>query len=790
MREINKISEALFEKVRDRFEDVSLGDANAKATQNPEDARFFNFDYVVDGQNYGNITLSLIDEISLKIYFSKNISQNLEGDDRQKWYAFLRELREFAKRNLLSFEPRDITRSTLKHRDIQQVSKADSTYTKDEVVAEGRMYGTSRSSYENDGNVRLIVRHSGQVDPERRGDRSRKIKSIYVETAEGERFKLPHNNLRYARAMARHVSEGGTLMDDFGQHITRIAEECGKLRPFKNSMRRRTFEDQETQAMVEAAFEYHSLLNNTLKRMSGRKGYAACKESFHTDETLLDDFDVNSLRERFVKRTYNERMEDALPIVHKAYEMKKSNKFAEQFESWANGVAEGYDDAQQWGDEPINVDDLADAFAEEIPLGVDAMNATGAISGIINSDELESQLVAAAKDSPSADARDIIIAWVYDNAPAVYQELMNEIGDADTADEYGASGMDEPNVNEGWGRGNDRVTLSDDSTLYWSGNGPLQDEYDALYNELVPSQGKADTIEGEVLRAASKIVYRHYNDGDDFNQASFEQLVPYIGAVTSYDDLAHKSTEFAMKANGNYTPNPSWDSLDVMEYGPEEDDYEDEEDDSDWYDDEYEDPNEEDEDLAEASDYDEDQVESIQSAIIRRILGNVAQHSELIKRAGPDGIMNAARDVASFHAPVEELGSSDISAMVREVYNEVGVEYPELNEGRMKEVAMDIEELSNKQFYAKYKMSKEDMKAKLAEGQGDDYVNKDVKMKRMGAKPLGMLDKLKTIPQGMKAMARGDSEDDLVLYNKSKATNEDVSFNEAIEQMRKIAGLK
>jgi hypothetical protein len=153
-------------------------------------------------------------------------------------------------------------------------------------------------------------------------------------------------------------------------------------------------------------------------------------------------------------------------------------------------------------------------------------------------------------------------------------------------------------VKEGWGRGNDRVTLPDDSTLYWNGNGPLQDEYDALYNELVPSQGKADTIEGEVLRAASKIVYRHYNDGDEFNQASFEQLVPYIGAVTSYDDLAHKSTEFAIKANGNYTPNPNWDSLDVMEYGPEEDDYDDEEDD-DW-DDEYEDPNEEDdEDLDE-----------------------------------------------------------------------------------------------------------------------------------------------------------------------------------------------
>jgi hypothetical protein len=158
-------------------------------------------------------------------------------------------------------------------------------------------------------------------------------------------------------------------------------------------------------------------------------------------------------------------------------------------------------------------------------------------------------------------------------------------------------------LKEGWGRGTDRVTIPDDSTLYWSGKGPLQKEYDALYNELVPSQGKADTIEGEVLRAASKIVYRHYNDGDEFNQESFEQLVPYIGAVTSYDDLAHKATEFAIKANGNYTPNPSWDSLDVMEYGPtqDDDDYDDEDeyydqDNPDNWDDEDED---EDEDLEE-----------------------------------------------------------------------------------------------------------------------------------------------------------------------------------------------
>lgn len=163
-------------------------------------------------------------------------------------------------------------------------------------------------------------------------------------------------------------------------------------------------------------------------------------------------------------------------------------------------------------------------------------------------------------------------------------------------------------IDEGWGSGSDRVSLPDEPSTYWAGKGQLQKEYDALYNELVPGMGAADTIQGEVLRAASKIVYRHYNDGDEFNQASFDQLEPYIGKVTSYDDLAHKATEFALKANGNYTPNPDWDSLDVMEYGPEEDDYDDEEDDDydDWSDD-VDDEEEDDEDLDE--DYDVDEYE-------------------------------------------------------------------------------------------------------------------------------------------------------------------------------------
>ena len=36
----------------------------------------------------------------------------------------------------------------------------------------------------------------------------------------------------------------------------------------------------------------------------------------------------------------------------------------------------------------------------------------------------------------------------------------------------------------------------------------------ALFEELVPAEGKADTVAGEIVRAVNRIAYRNSNDGD------------------------------------------------------------------------------------------------------------------------------------------------------------------------------------------------------------------------------------------------------------------------------------
>jgi hypothetical protein len=145
MRELNKIAEDLFNKIRSRFENVSIGDEKAKSVVDPALARFFNFKYVTkDGHPHGNITISLIDESSLKIYFTQDIGKNLNPGQLDEWYQFLRGLRQFARRNLLSFDTRDINKSNLQVRDLQVASKTDGSYNVKEIgIAESNMFGNT-----------------------------------------------------------------------------------------------------------------------------------------------------------------------------------------------------------------------------------------------------------------------------------------------------------------------------------------------------------------------------------------------------------------------------------------------------------------------------------------------------------------------------------------------------------------------------------------------------------------------------------------------------------------------
>ena len=57
-------------------------------------------------------------------------------------------------------------------------------------------------------------------------------------------------------------------------------------------------------------------------------------------------------------------------------------------------------------------------------------------------------------------------------------------------------------------------TVTETRTSFWDGNHPQQDEYQNLWDTLVPGSGEADTVEGEAIRAVGRLFYEYCNNGN------------------------------------------------------------------------------------------------------------------------------------------------------------------------------------------------------------------------------------------------------------------------------------
>lgn len=319
MRSIEKTAADLFQKLRARYTPVTLGNESAESTSDPAEARFFNFVYSENDKSKGPITISLVDNRAMKVFFSDDIVDRIE--DKNQWYAFLRELRNFAKRNLLMFDARDIAKSQLDTRDFGWLSKVDGTMDQSDItVSESTMWGSKRRSYQALESVKMIVQHSKSVDETVPGARSRSIQAIYLERNDGERYKFPYNYLTGARAMARHITEGGTPYDPLGQHILGTIKEMRDLSKFARMTKTHALEDGSANEVRQRVVERFRGLKSTLGALSGTAGYTQFKESFQPPINEQEGQNLEDLRERFTRKIWDNKMEELLPAVVRALE--------------------------------------------------------------------------------------------------------------------------------------------------------------------------------------------------------------------------------------------------------------------------------------------------------------------------------------------------------------------------------------------------------------------------------------------------------------------------------------
>jgi hypothetical protein len=329
-----KNSQDLFNKIRSQFANIRLGDENGAATADPQGAVFFEFEFAEDMDTFGSVSISLADGENMKVYYNRDLVNKIDEDSRDEWYAFLKELKDFAVEHQLGFDVRDITKNNLTKQDYENLADTNKTVNTDEMseelsritklagvekapVAEG-LTGTSKSSFENLEKTRLIIRHKGKVDETVPGARSRQIQSLYIENEDGERFKYPLTHLAGARAMQRHVANGGRPHDEFGQHIIATSEDIAKLNSFSRYVTNKDQLNDNAGDIIEQTKMKLENLRGYMKNLSKQSHYETASKDFKTsEEQILDDETVNKLREKFTMKNLDNRVEDALPIINK-----------------------------------------------------------------------------------------------------------------------------------------------------------------------------------------------------------------------------------------------------------------------------------------------------------------------------------------------------------------------------------------------------------------------------------------------------------------------------------------
>jgi hypothetical protein len=459
MKPIQIIAQDLFDKVRSRFSNLEMGDEAGAVTIDPAEARFFDFDFVSEGNDLGRVSISLNDLGSLKIYYSQGITENQDDPAKKIWYNFLKEMRMFAMRRLLRFDTRDIAKTNLDKNDFQHLAATQGPKEEPEMTTmnESRwsQKSTKKTSRAVKGSTEVIVRHAHPVDEEYAGSRSQRknIKAIFIQNRDGERFKYPFIHPAGAFAMAQHVDHGGVPHDPAGKAIITMSEQIAQLQEFQRKIQRTSLHD-DAMGITERAVGRLQELKARIEALSKRHHYEGWIAEFNETEMAgnelqeLDAVTMEEYKSKFTETNFKEELTGFFPLLHSI--MREANKvnledyvseekdecnkchrdpcecddkevkesaFA-QFEEWADATEQG-----KLTDDQVSALKQALANLPEGQLDLDTAYNFFSEFGV-NDDDLENKFQQAKSLDQETDPVDVFKMWAQES----YPELLVALG--------------------------------------------------------------------------------------------------------------------------------------------------------------------------------------------------------------------------------------------------------------------------------------------------------------------------------------------------------------------------
>jgi hypothetical protein len=369
-------------------------DSSGKPATDPARAEIFSFDFRAEsGKDYGTVVIMLGDDNNLEIFSADNVAKTMEGNDKNDWFDFLEQLKVFAVKNFMSFSTRDLNR--LRYSMQGQAAINESLL---ESWSGRKDISWNAGATES----RLMIKHKRSLGEDEA--RFRYVESLFIETVEGERYKLPFKNLTAGKAMLEHVRNGGRPYDLRGQHIAEMVNQLTLLSRFRRANQGQLLEG-DTAQLVEQTNAYYENLKHSLKSLGSRGGYDKYFESWTPTEITEQEVVIEGLKHLFVTQSIDQRIEDALPLIAKIQQQENAMKEATIFEAWANKLMEG---TWQLPDTPEKQAQLVKLMSAELPVGADATNATEQLYDLIGDDELFDRLQELADRDADADARQVV----------------------------------------------------------------------------------------------------------------------------------------------------------------------------------------------------------------------------------------------------------------------------------------------------------------------------------------------------------------------------------------------
>ena len=385
----------LFDLLVSRDFEPEMLDASGRASDDPAETEIFSFDFRAEsGQDYGTVVIMLGDDGDLEVYCSDNVGRGMASEDKNDWFGFLEQLKNFATRNFMGFGIKNLNR--LRYSMQGQAAIKEGLFES--------WQGRKDISWNAGANEsRLMIKHKRVMGE---GEaRFRCVENLFIETAEGERYKLPFRNLTAGKAMLEHVRAGGRPYDVRGQHIAEMVTELAVLSRFRRANHGRLLEG-DTAALVEQTNTYRERLQHNLKSLTSRTGYTKYFESWSPEQATAESVVIEGLKHMFVTQSIDQRIEEALPLIARIQQQENAMKETEIFEAWADRLMEG-----TWAlpDTPEKQSQLIELLSKDLLVGADATNATEQLYDLLGDDELFDQLYELARRDANADARQVVL---------------------------------------------------------------------------------------------------------------------------------------------------------------------------------------------------------------------------------------------------------------------------------------------------------------------------------------------------------------------------------------------